>query len=230
MKVKWGLMVVAGSGKLGGHVAARNKGGSYFRTKVTPANPQSTSQLEVRTFFTQNAQAWRGLTENQRDAWNTGSSNYSTTNIWGDALDLSGSQLHQQLNQNLLLIGESVITDIPQPQAVDGITSLTVVSDAGAGNKLELTYSPGITSNTTVQVFATAPQSAGKSFVKSEFRKIGNMVTADGSPHDVKTLYITKFGALPPAGSKVFVRMVPINKTTGQSGLAVQGDTIAIST
>ena len=49
MKIKWGALVVDGRGKLGGHVAAQNRGGSYLRTKVTPSNPQTTFQTGVRS-------------------------------------------------------------------------------------------------------------------------------------------------------------------------------------
>ena len=62
MKIKWGAMVVDGSGKLGGHVASKNRGGSYFRTKVTPTNPNSTSQAAVRSRLTALSQAFRALT------------------------------------------------------------------------------------------------------------------------------------------------------------------------
>ena len=40
-KIKFGMMMTDASGKLGGQVFSKNRGGSYVRTKVTPTNPQT---------------------------------------------------------------------------------------------------------------------------------------------------------------------------------------------
>jgi len=48
MKTLFGAIVVDGRGKLGGHVASKNRHGSYFRTKVSQANQQvSIAQMSV---------------------------------------------------------------------------------------------------------------------------------------------------------------------------------------
>jgi len=47
MKMKFGAIVVDGRGKIGGHVASKNRGGAYLRTKVTPSNPQTGYQAAV---------------------------------------------------------------------------------------------------------------------------------------------------------------------------------------
>ena len=36
MKTKFGAIIVAGSGKINGFVASKNRAGAYLRTKVTP--------------------------------------------------------------------------------------------------------------------------------------------------------------------------------------------------
>jgi hypothetical protein len=69
MLAKFGAIVVDGRGKINGFVASRNTYGSYFRTKVTPANPNTTAQALVRGQFTAVSQAWRGLTSSQRLGW-----------------------------------------------------------------------------------------------------------------------------------------------------------------
>jgi hypothetical protein len=47
MKMKFGAIVTEGRGKIGGHVASKNKSGAYLRTKVTPVNRQSVAQSNV---------------------------------------------------------------------------------------------------------------------------------------------------------------------------------------
>ena len=84
MKAKFGSIVVAGSGKIGGHVASRNRGGAYFRTKVTPVNPNTPAQAAVKSRLTTQAQAWRSLTAAQRAQWNAAVADFARTDIFGD--------------------------------------------------------------------------------------------------------------------------------------------------
>src|SRR6056297_1703187 len=113
MKIKWGALVVDGRGKIGGHVASKNRGGSYLRTKTTPVNPQSTAQTNVRSIFGQISQGWSGLTASQIEGWNNAVSEYSQTDIFGDLKNPSGKALYQRLNQSLLLVGEGLLTEAP---------------------------------------------------------------------------------------------------------------------
>lgn len=93
MKTKFGAIIVDGRGKIGGHVASKNRGGAYLRTKVTPANAQTSAQNQVRNLFTSLTQGWRGLTQAQRDAWNAAVLDYSRTDIFGDIRNPSGINL-----------------------------------------------------------------------------------------------------------------------------------------
>ena len=98
MKIKFGAIVVDGRGKIGGHVASKNRGGAYLRTKVTPTNPQTTFQSAVRNRLTAFSQGWRGLTQAQRDAWNAAVSNFSKTDVFGDIKQPTGLNLYVKLN------------------------------------------------------------------------------------------------------------------------------------
>lgn len=217
MKAKWGALIVDGRGKIGGHVASKNRSGAYIRTKVTPVNPQTSFQGAVRSRFTTLSQDWRGLDEAERLAWNAAVGDYQSTDVFGDLKNPTGFNLHQKLNNNLLNIGESQVSVPPVPSAVQAVVITALASAAGAGT-LTVTYSPAIAAGSTVKVFATAPQSAGKSFVKSEYRQIGTMAAADVSPFSLETLYDAKFGSVGAAGQKIFVKMVAVNKVTGQEG------------
>jgi len=218
MKAKWGMIVVDGRGKIGGHVASKNKSGSYFRTKVSPVNPQSASQTTVRNRMSTRAQAWRGLTEAQRLAWNAAVSAFSRTNVFGDTVEPSGFNLYCELNNNLILAGEAAITSPPMPESVDDIIIGALSPAAGAGT-ITLAYTAGA-GGSSVLLFATAPQSAGRSFVKSQYRYIGQFDSDAVSPFDLAAAYTAKFGAITSlAGQKIFVKTKAINQTTGQSGI-----------
>lgn len=203
MKIKWGALVVDGRGKLGGHVASQNKGGSYLRTKVTPSNPQTIAQSTVRSIFGAISQAWSGLTGLQIIAWNAAADEWSRTNIFGDIKIPSGKALFQQLNQNLLLIGEALLTSPPaKADMVQG-----VVTDAtfgiGAGT---LTVSGiGTAANANVSTYASGPVSEGTTFVKNKMRLIG--FSGIGNPYaavDGYDDYVARFGE-PVVGQKIYV-------------------------
>lgn len=227
MKIKWGAIVVAGSGKVGGHVAARNRAGAYIRTKVTPVNPQTISQISVRNGFTSNSQSWRGLTQAQRNAWNGAVEDFKRTDIFGDLKAPSGFNLYMRLNNNLLAAGQSVISSPPLPSAVFAFTSLSVVANT-TGATLTATFAAAIPAGVSVLVLATPGVSAGKNFVKSEFRQIGILTVADTSPEDIAAIYGTKFGALPTIGKKVFIGFKVVDNVTGLTSTLLKASDIAV--
>ena len=164
MKVKWGLMVTEGRGKLGGHVASKNRASAYFRTKVTPVNPQSTAQNTVRSRLTTRAQAWKGLSAANRAAWNAAVGDFQKTNIFGDTVSPSGFNLYCMLNNNLLAAGQSAIAAPPIPEAVNDIIIGALTVAAGAGT-VSLAYTAG-SAGSTILLFATAPVSSWSQLCK----------------------------------------------------------------
>jgi len=216
-KIKFGAIVVDGRGKINGNVLTKNRSGAVMRTKVSPSNAQTSSQQSVRAAFTNLSQAWRGLTEAQRLAWNAAVSDYAKTNIFGDLVNPSGANLFQKLNNNLLSVGEAMISDVPVSSAV-GVCIITGASSAIGAATMSLTLGNAVPPATAVKVFATAPMSAGKSFVKAEFRQISVLEPAATSPVNIKAAYLAKFGTQGAAGQKIFFKLIPISTTTGQAG------------
>lgn len=225
MKAKFGAIIVAGSGKVGGHVASRNRAGAYIRTKVTPVNPQSSAQLTVRNRLGGRSQAWRGLTQAQRDAWNAAVGDFARTDIFGDLKNPSGFNLYQRLNNNLLAVGASVITAPPIPGAVSVVT-VTSISPAGGTQLIPMVLSGAVPAGTAVKVFATSPQSPGKSFVKSEYRLITTLPAATATPVALGTSYTAKFGSF-ATGQKLFFKIVFVSTTTGLETPPIQIASIA---
>jgi hypothetical protein len=228
MKTKFGAIIVDGRGKLGGHVASKNRAGSYLRQKVTPTNPQTTYQVGVRNDQTSNSKAWRGLTAANRTAWNSSVSDYVGTDIFGDSKSLSGFQLFCKLNGNLKNISASTITTPPSPAAVPCFTSLSVVGDV-SDNKVTLTYAGAMAVTEKAVIEATAGLSAGISFAKSHYRKIGVIVSTDVSPFEAGTLYIAKFGTVPAAGKKIFVRMKQVTIANGLAGSYISASVVMVA-
>ena len=221
MKIKWGMMMTDGRGKLGGQVASKNRSGAYVRTKVTPVNPQSLSQSGVRANFSAVSALWRGLTDNNRASWNEAVNNWQRTDIFGDLKTPSGFNLFMRLCTPLQNAFGYVITAqyAPTPVEMPALSAVTATYVTGTEaldlvttveNELDL-------DQYVYNIYATAPQSAGKSYVKNAFRQIG-WVEADAPSRDILDLYEAKFGTL-PIDSNVQIRVQALSRATGQLGV-----------
>lgn len=212
-KIKFGAMMVDASGKLGGQVFSKNRGGAYIRTKTTPLNPQTTAQMGIRGIFASISSAWSGLTEASRQSFNNLVSSYARTDIFGDLRNPSGKNLFQRLNQNLVISGQAQITECGQPQEVP-FANLSEVTLNDATTVINVTYD-GDTSGSKVVVWATPPLSAGTSFVKNKLRQIAVLDGQPGDTQNVAAQYIAKFGAFED-GSNIYFGVRVIN-SNGQA-------------
>jgi len=207
-KIKFGMMMTDASGKLGGQVFSKNRGGSYVRTKVTPVNPQTTAQMTIRGIFASISSAWSGLTQASRDSFNGFVNDYARTDIFGDLRNPSGKNLFQRLNQNLSISGQAQITTCPAPAEVP-FANIQVAEMVVADNVCTLTASGNLTGSQVV-IWATAPQSQGTKFVKNKLRQIAVLAGEDGGDYPFGDEYVAKFGEF-ELGANIVVGVRVIN-------------------
>ena len=217
MKLKFGAIVTDGRGKIGGHVASKNRAGAYLRTKVTPSNPSSVAQTRARSILSSTSQMWQTLTESQRSGWNDAVKEWGTTDIFGDIKKPSGINLFVKLNSNLISVGFPQLLDVPSKMEVPSVIVTNadlITSDDDVIFNFDNNTADGI----KALVRATPPLSNGVSFVKSEFRVIGNEIVV-GNSFSLKGAYGSKFG-VPLVGANIYanIQFVLANgqKTTEQ--------------
>jgi hypothetical protein len=207
-KIKFGMMMTDASGKLGGQVFSKNRGGSYVRTKVTPTNPQTTAQMTVRGIFASISSAWSSLTEANRLSFNNLVGDYGTTDIFGDLHNPSGKALFQRLNQNLEISEQAQITTCVPPSAVPFANLISVTGDVS--NAAIDVVTSGDTTGSKVVIWATPSLSQGTTFVKNKLRQIAVVAGADPQEADVWNEYVAKFGD-PVAGANIYFGVRVIN-------------------
>lgn len=216
MKIKFGSLVVAGSGKIGGHVAAKNRGGAYLRTKVTPLNPNTSAQAGARALLASLSTGWSGLTDAQRKSFNDAVSAFATTDIFGDLRNPSGLNLYVKLNANLSNSGQALLTSAPEKIEVpfERIVSalIQLATDTVAFGFVGTNYD-----GTILKVQATPAMSQGVNFVKTQLRTIMHVVGNDNGS-DLYTAYVAKYG-VPALGQNIVFSVAPIT-ATGQQGTA----------
>lgn len=114
MKTKFGAIVVAGSGRLGGHSMGSGKLGSYLCNHTTRKKTVTADQQNNRIRVNKINRHWNGLTSSQKLAFDGAVGDWLGTDMFGDVVKLTGKQLHFKFNMNNLLAGQGQISVPPQ--------------------------------------------------------------------------------------------------------------------
>jgi hypothetical protein len=215
-KVKFSALISEMRGKLNGSVFTKNRYGNALRNKVTPVNRRTSYQQAIKQRFTFYSQKWRSLSPEQVNAWNAATEDFKSSNVFGDSIRPTGSNLFCALNANLALIGLPEITNPPLQKSIDGIKKFSLeVSAVPASEKFEITFDPSPTAADVVHlVLATRCYSPGKSYVQGEYRLIGTIPSGTMGSYDALDDWKAKFGTL-VSGQLVSVKLVPVHRTTG---------------
>lgn len=175
-----GTLGVDQSGSLSGFVASHARGGTYYRARSIPVNPNTADQQRARTDLAANSQAWNGLSEAQREAWTAYGITGTFYNRIGQAISLSGIAAFNQVNSMMVFSGQSTIT---APPTVDSSlvlpypTTASVVQDDG---DIVITIAAGADSGAgkRLVVACTRPLSAGRYSPKGGYRLAGSAALA----------------------------------------------------
>lgn len=219
MQAKFGSIIVAGSGKIGGHVVSRNKSGAYIRTRVVPTNPQTVYQQASRALLSAASSAWSALTPAQRSSWNNAKQLQVSINKLGDQVLLSGKSLFVQVFCNLSLIGVSPLTSPAVSVSGFSFSSLSVAAVV-SDSSLTLTFASAIPVTHKILCFATPPMPAGISFVKNAYRKYDLAINTNVSPFNNGSGYEARLGDIAPAGNRIHVLLIAVEIASGKSNIA----------
>lgn len=214
------------SGKLNGTVFSKNKGGHYMRSKSKPSNPKTGFQNVVRARFGAIAQLWGKLTEAQRDAWRAIASEFPYINRLGDKKILSGFALHQKLNTNLAIIGQSFVSNPPEPVSPPAVVSISASANL-AENAFNLSgeLAQGVLAIPyTAVVMATPPLRDGVANFNNKLREIKTTDRLNVGD-DIMVEYVARFGQL-EAGQKIGLSVYTIANGSGVASVAVNSTVI----
>lgn len=225
-KIALGGGVAAISGKSGGTVFARNKGGAYMRNFVVPTNPSTTYQEEARDRLTQYSNEWRTLTDAERESWNAWAAEHPVLDRLGAAKTLTGAQAYTKVNTNRDLAGDSTANaTVPSdPAYTNNIvnTSAPLVATV-TGPSVLLPLGAGAAENQVLFIYATPAISAGITNATNQERFIGAVTLTSGMVDDeeieLDALWTARFGAMAgQIGRKIAVRAYQYLQ--GQTGAA----------
>lgn len=214
-KIKFGALAEDARGKIAGVVYSRNQFGAYIREKVSPVQPSTVRQTEVRETLTALSKRWFDtLTDAQRLAWIAFAKVTPVPDVFGNPNLLTGLNAYIRLNGVLRNAGEAIIDTPPADLAAVGLITAAVAMAAGlATASLTFTATP-LAAADFLYISATQGLTAGRFFFKPFYRFIGLSNAGQASPFTAGPIYTTKFGSM-IEGSAVGWKIQVLNSTNG---------------
>ncbi len=221
-------------GSISGTTYSRNRFGQYKRRRAVPTQPRTPFQMGVRSFFGNISSRWRTLAQGSQELWRAFAERIVRTDALGNPIRLTGSQAYVMLNAMRRTLGLPVTNNAPSDTGnPPAIASVWLAIDTTVA-ELNVQFTPSPLAGAIV-IQATPPLSAGINSVgRSRFRFLRAVRPASfggtiASPVNIYSEYIARFG-IPPEGSKVFVRVVPVDyaraDTAGIMGPAITASAV----
>jgi hypothetical protein len=196
------ILDIPQSGKRGTTVSQGGRCGQISRALVIPTNPRTADQMLVRNHLSGIAAQWRGLTQEQRNAWTEAAKQVSSASRLGKSGVLTGSQLYVKINMSLVTIGEQTVTDPPvkPDMGILPVTGLSITNTAGV-IALKLTTTDAPAEGTMLRAGPAISQGCNR---PPNLKFCGTLNSPLNGAVDISAAYKAAFGS-PPVGKKVFV-------------------------
>lgn len=209
-----GVAISQASGRVGGTIFSRNRGGAYIRNGSKPSVVTTPYAQAVKAILANFSAQWQDLTDAQREAWVEWATQNPITNRLGQQRTLSGHGAFVQINARLASAGGSSLTDPPLGVAPDGVLPSSITYTASP-QKVEVAFDGGPTpENVAVQVLAYLSDRPGVNYVRNRLALIQTSADEQASPIDITTELTNRFGTI-QTGQKLHVGLRTINLTNG---------------
>lgn len=184
------------SGSIAGITYSHNRGGMYTRARVTPTDPSSSRQQQMRSIMGTLAPYWGDtLTQVQRDAWNLYAGNIDWLNPLGQLVFLTGQQHFNRCNTVRMQILETILEDAPTNFNLGTFTLPTIAAAHAAGNVDIAFDNTDAWANAVggyMVTYAGRSQGPGRAFYRGPWRQGGAIVGAAVPEDSPKTLVVNQ--------------------------------------
>jgi hypothetical protein len=219
VKIVWSGLVSAVEGKMGGSKFYQSKGNSIMSKKVRPTNKNTDTQSAVRASMKYYAGLWKSGATTFMDDFNAVGASPVKKNKIGTNRAMNGFNWYvAENNRNMYCFSQywgSVtppaslavpLTATPPasaPTIYANVKSLTATGGSSPALAVDL---PQVGTPDIAILYATAPYSAGKTYIKGKFRPIAAYAVQTAKPaQDILGVYGPVFGN-PISGKKIAVQ------------------------
>jgi len=229
--IKMGPLVDEARGKMGGMIFSRNSSGMFMKANAMPTNARTIKTYNARASFGAMSTKWRGLEDDDRNAWITTATVTTWINSLGVEFHPTGFQLFMSYNMNNFGWQPGTIIETPQVDPTWLIydpsgSSFAILGDDGdACLALTLNYIVGPTPITNFQgeIWVTPYISMGITRPKpSWYRRVG-YYNDWGNEQQFCLPFISAVGYYIP-GNRMWVKVDQIFETGGQRMLFAEGN------
>jgi hypothetical protein len=177
-KIKLGATLGDARNAAGAIVYSKNQFGAYIRQKVSPVQPRTPRQTQVRQQFTDISKRWGVvLTDSQRNGWKALAAANPVSDVFGDSQTLTGLQFYQRVSRNLQEAGEPILDDAPADQNVTGLLTLAVNPSVASHSVLSEAINAGPANTYVYSSHTGAEPKVGMVVTITGFTNGGNNIT-----------------------------------------------------
>lgn len=201
-------------GSIQGTTFQRNAYGYTIKGKPNMVNPNTSRQNRRKKSFSGAAQAWRTLSDADREAWNAYANAFPIPSRKNPSAYLSGLAAFTRWHAVMWQRNSTILND---PAGAQGTAILDQVELILSGGDLFVSAPNDITEGPWwVFIYLSRPLQPTQAFVKSWQRYVTSFDSESASDVLITSLYTAIFGTLPIVGDLVGVQVVFLNSTNGQ--------------
>ena len=209
-----GVAVSQASGRVGGTIFSRNRGGAYIRNGSKPTIVTTLYAQSIKAITAAQSQAWAGLTDAQKEQWVEWAAQNPVINRLGQSRTLSGHQAYVQINGRLVYGGFTALDSPPIGAAPAPFVPRAITAEAGP-TVATVTYTPTpAPAGVAVQCFAYLSNSPGVRYVKNRLALVTTSAAAAATPLNIAAGVEARFGTL-QAGQTLHIALRALDSTSG---------------
>lgn len=209
-----GVAVSQVSGRVGGTIFSRNRGGAYLRNGSIPTTVTTFFAQRIKSVTAAQSQAWAGLDAEVQEQWREWATQNPVINRLGQSRTLSGHQAFVQLNARLTYAGFDA-HDSPPIGAAPAPFSPSTVTFVDAPLSLTVAFTPTpAPAGIAVQCYAYLANSPGVSYVRNRLALVTTSAVAAVTPLDIASDVEDRFGT-PQAGQTLHIGLRALDSNSG---------------
>ena len=217
------------SGRIGGSVYSRNRGGPYIRNGAIPTVSTSIYAENAKQRLAIYSAYWASLTDPQRLAWKNWAKQNPITNRLGHKIMLSGHMALVQLNVNIDNAGGTPIVVPPVVAPPTGLLTLSATYDIGAGAFDIIYTSTPLSADQVLFIWGAVVDNPGVEYVENLYKLVQVSAAAAASPQVTEVNMALRFGTL-LVGQRVFYKVQVVDQVTGLVSQPISASGTIIST
>lgn len=212
------------SGRIGGIIYSRNRGGAYIRNGSMPTTSTTIYAQAAKALLALTSASWAILTPTQQLAWKTWSTQNPVTNRLGMQHTLSPHAAFVQVNSTILLAGGVAIAIPPVIAPPIALASLSVSASIAGPIAITFAASP-IGANNVLFINAAISDNPGVAYVRNLYKLVLVSAANDATPTSIGAAVATRFGTLQP-DQHLFVNVQVVDQVSGLRSGPITADVV----